>query len=127
MTVGRDWKAFLMTALAPPHGGELDGKLLATRHRGFMVFSVRAVILKTALERELSRTIMRGARPTIRKLDAGRALVEQGDAGNNLFLLLGGILCVEVNGKARPRSVRAPSWAKVPCWKAAGGPPPCGR
>ena len=93
-----------------------------------MVFGVRSVILESALEPELSRTIMRGgARPTIRKLEAGRALVEQGDAGNNLFLLLGGILCVEVNGKARPRSVRAPSWAKVPCWKAAGGPPPCGR
>jgi len=43
MTVGRDWRAFLMTALAPPHGGELDGKVLPTRHRGFMVFSVRAV------------------------------------------------------------------------------------
>jgi len=43
---------------------------------------------------------MRGARPTIRELDAGRALVEQGDAGNNLFLLLDGILSVELNGKA---------------------------
>jgi CRP-like cAMP-binding protein len=57
--------------------------------------------VESALERELSRTIMRGgARPAIRKLEAGRALVEQGDTGNNLFLLLDGILSVEVNGEA---------------------------
>jgi len=55
--------------------------------------------VESALERELSRTIMRGgARPAIRKLEAGRALVEQGESGNELFLLLDGILSVEVDG-----------------------------
>jgi hypothetical protein len=57
--------------------------------------------VESALERELSRTIMRGgARPAIRKVDAGKTLVQQGEGGNDLFLLLDGILSVEVNGEA---------------------------
>ena len=56
--------------------------------------------VETALERELSQTIMRGgAKPKIRKLKQGEALVEQGDAGDELFLLLDGVLSVEVDGK----------------------------
>ena len=57
--------------------------------------------VETALERELSQTIMRGgAKPTIRKLKSGEALVEQGQSGNELFLLLDGVLAVDVDGKA---------------------------
>jgi len=57
--------------------------------------------VETALERELSQTIMRGgAKPTIRKLKSGEALVEQGQSGNELFLLLDGVLSVDVDGKA---------------------------
>ena len=42
---------------------------------------------------------MRGAaKPTIRKVKAGDALTEQGAAGDELFLLLDGVLVVEVDG-----------------------------
>ena len=54
--------------------------------------------VETALERELSATIMRGgAKPKIRKLTEGRALVEQGQPGSELYLLLDGVLSVEVD------------------------------
>ena len=57
--------------------------------------------VETALERELSRTIMRGGtKPKIRKLAAGDNLVEQGQAGDKLFLLLDGVLSVEVDGSS---------------------------
>lgn len=54
--------------------------------------------VETALERELSATIMRGgAKPKIRKLKEGRTLVEQGQPGDELYLLLDGVLSVEVD------------------------------
>ena len=57
--------------------------------------------VETAVERELSQTIMRGGtKPQIRKLAAGATLVEQGQPGDELFLLLDGVLSVEVDGKA---------------------------
>ena len=57
--------------------------------------------VESALERELSATIMRsGAKPKVRQVDAGRNLVEQGDSGDDLFLLLDGVLSVDVDGKA---------------------------
>jgi cyclic nucleotide-binding protein len=56
--------------------------------------------VETELERELSQRIMRGgAKPQFRKLAKGDNLVEQGEAGNELFLLLDGVLSVEVDGK----------------------------
>lgn len=56
--------------------------------------------VETALERELSATIMRGgARPKTRRLKEGRILVEQGEPGNELYLLLDGVLAVEVDGR----------------------------
>ncbi|MDQ3980142.1 MAG: cyclic nucleotide-binding domain-containing protein [Actinomycetota bacterium] len=55
--------------------------------------------VETALERELSSTIMRGGKkPSIRKVKSGHTLVEQGQPGTELFLLLDGILAVEVDG-----------------------------
>ena len=55
--------------------------------------------VETALERELSTTIMRGgAKPKKRKVKKGKALVEQGEQGDELFLLLDGVLSVEVDG-----------------------------
>ncbi|MDQ3980263.1 MAG: cyclic nucleotide-binding domain-containing protein [Actinomycetota bacterium] len=55
--------------------------------------------VETALERALSLTIMRqGAKPTIRGLEAGATLVEQGQPGQELYLLLDGVLGVEVDG-----------------------------
>jgi hypothetical protein len=56
--------------------------------------------VETALERELSVTIMRGGTaPAIRKLAAGKELVMQGDPGDEVFLLLDGVLTVEVGGE----------------------------
>lgn len=56
--------------------------------------------VETALERELSLTIMRGGvTPKVKKLAAGKTLVEQGDRGDSLFLLLDGVMVVEVNGE----------------------------
>lgn len=56
--------------------------------------------VETALERELSVRIMRGgAKPQIRKLKQGQVLAEQGKAGDELFLLLDGILSVDVDGE----------------------------
>jgi CRP-like cAMP-binding protein len=61
---------------------------------------VLVTAVETALERELSGRIMRGdAKPTIRRLKRGKALVEQGDAGDTVFLLLDGVVAVEVDGE----------------------------
>ena len=55
--------------------------------------------VETALERELSRRIMReGIKPRIRGIEQGATLVEQGQPGGELFLLLDGVLRVEVDG-----------------------------
>jgi len=57
--------------------------------------------VETALERNLSATIMRGGRkPRIRTLREGELLTEQGQTGDELFLLLDGVLRVDVDGKA---------------------------
>ncbi|MEX0663769.1 MAG: cyclic nucleotide-binding domain-containing protein [Acidimicrobiia bacterium] len=56
--------------------------------------------VETALERQLSTTIMRGdAKPEIRSVNKGHALVEQGAPGNELYLLLDGVLDVVVDGE----------------------------
>ena len=55
---------------------------------------------ETALERELTRTLMSGgAKLARRRLAEGEALVEQGETGDDLYLLLDGILAVEVEGE----------------------------
>jgi hypothetical protein len=54
---------------------------------------------ETALERELAVLIMRaGAKPAVRTLTPGDVLVREGDAGQSLFLLLDGVVSVEVGG-----------------------------
>lgn len=66
--------------------GDLDSPALVTE-------------VETALERELSNSIMRGGqKPEIRKIKKGAALVEQGTEGDELFLLLDGVLSVDVDG-----------------------------
>ena len=56
-------------------------------------------LAETALERQLSATIMRGgAKPAIRRLPAGTVLAEQGEPGGDLYLLLDGVLSVTVDG-----------------------------
>jgi hypothetical protein len=54
---------------------------------------------ETALERELSGLLM-GAAPTIRTLTPGDVLTRQGSPGDALFLLLDGVLAVDVDGRA---------------------------
>jgi len=54
--------------------------------------------VETALERELSPLIMKGGR-SIRSVAKGATLVEQGDVGDEVFLLLDGTLAAEVDGK----------------------------
>ena len=57
--------------------------------------------METALERELSTRIMKaGKKPDIRKVAAGKTLTEQGQPGNELFMLVDGVVSVEVDGKA---------------------------
>jgi Cyclic nucleotide-binding domain len=54
---------------------------------------------ESALERQLSATIMRGgAKPAIRKLAKDTLLTEQGQPGDDLYLLLDGMLSVWVDG-----------------------------
>jgi hypothetical protein len=57
--------------------------------------------VETELERQLSVQIMReGKKPKIRRLDADDTLVNQGEPGAELYVLLDGILSVEVDGEA---------------------------
>jgi hypothetical protein len=54
--------------------------------------------VESALERQLSRLIV-GADPPFRRLQPQEALVEQGEAGEELFLLFDGVLAVEADGR----------------------------
>jgi hypothetical protein len=68
--------------------GDRDSKALVTA-------------VETALERELSNRIMQAdERPEIRTIKRGACLVEQGEPGDELFLLLDGVLRVIVDGEA---------------------------
>jgi hypothetical protein len=55
--------------------------------------------VETALERELSGHIMRGGRkPRLSKVSKGATLVDEGDEGTDVFLVLDGVISVEVKG-----------------------------
>ena len=55
--------------------------------------------VETALERELAGLIMRGGEPpALRKLKPDALLTEQGKPGNEVFLVLDGVLALEVDG-----------------------------
>jgi len=67
--------------------GELDSPALVTT-------------VETALERELSAQIMQGdEKPKLRTIKEGQLLMEQGELGHELYLLLDGVLAVEVDGE----------------------------
>jgi CRP-like cAMP-binding protein len=69
-----------------PWGGEDSPALIATA--------------ESELERELSRLLMHGAKGLPRReLQEGEVLVEQDDPGTQLFLVLDGMLDVEVDGE----------------------------
>jgi cyclic nucleotide-binding protein len=55
---------------------------------------------ESALERELSRSIMRaGVKPEIRRIKEGDFLTRQGEESDELYLLLDGLLRVDVDGQ----------------------------
>jgi hypothetical protein len=55
--------------------------------------------VESALERELSRWIMRGAtRPVITRIPRGRTLIAEGEEGNEVYLVLDGVVAIEVGG-----------------------------
>lgn len=57
--------------------------------------------VETALERELSEHIMRGGeRPAIRRVREGATIIVEGEAGADVFLVLDGVVSVEVGGRA---------------------------
>ncbi|CAN5525606.1 MAG: cyclic nucleotide-binding domain-containing protein [Acidimicrobiia bacterium] len=56
---------------------------------------------ESELERILSKVIMQGGnKPEIRRLRSGMALTQQGEEGDELYLVLDGVLSVEVDGEA---------------------------
>lgn len=67
--------------------GDQDSKALVTA-------------VETALERRLSEQVMRGGeKPQVRRVKAGKTLVEQGETGIDVFLVLDGVLRVEHDGE----------------------------
>ena len=54
--------------------------------------------VESALERQLSATILSGPPPVLREIEKGRDLVRQGESGDELFLLFDGMLEVELDG-----------------------------
>lgn len=61
---------------------------------------VLVTTVETALERDIATQIMRGGRkPKIRKVKEGAVLTEQGARGDEVYLLLNGVLAVEVDGQ----------------------------
>jgi hypothetical protein len=55
--------------------------------------------VESELERELGRMVIRGGKPKGRSLATGKTLVEQGQAADDLYLVLDGTFAVEVDGK----------------------------
>jgi hypothetical protein len=56
--------------------------------------------VETALERSLSAQLMQGAaKPRLQRVEAGDALVRQGESGTEVFLVLDGVLRVERDGE----------------------------
>lgn len=57
--------------------------------------------VESAFERQLATHIMRGGpNPSIRRVGAGSLLTEQGGHGEDIFLVLNGVVSVEVDGEA---------------------------
>ena len=54
---------------------------------------------ETALERELSAVLMEHGRPDIRELPEGTVLTQQGDEASELFVILDGLVSVDVDGR----------------------------
>src|SRR5205085_8853104 len=55
--------------------------------------------VESAVEHDLSKVVI-DAKPDFRKVKKGKSLVEQGEEGNEVFLLFDGVLSVEIDGEA---------------------------
>ncbi|HEV2036034.1 MAG TPA: cyclic nucleotide-binding domain-containing protein [Candidatus Dormibacteraeota bacterium] len=55
--------------------------------------------VESALERELASVIVGGAKEKSRAIPKGKSLIEQGQQGDEMFLVLDGIFAVEVDGQ----------------------------
>ncbi len=56
--------------------------------------------VETALERSLSQQLMHGAaKPSVMNIEKGSTIVRQGEAGSELYLVLDGVVRVEVDGE----------------------------
>lgn len=85
-------------------------------------------VAETAVERELSRTIMgAGRKPRIRRIAAGDILVRQGEVGHELFVLLDGVLVVDVAGEEVAEVGPGAILGERAVLEGAGARPPCGR
>ena len=60
---------------------------------------VFTTMAETALERELSAFLMQHGRPDVRLLSEGTVLTQQGDEASELFVILDGLVSVEVDGR----------------------------
>ncbi len=95
------------------HAGELTAKSSVAEYKQWMAHSfgrrtpwgdedspALTSQIETLLERELQDSVMRGdTRPVIKRVKEGSTLVEQGATSDELFLLLNGVLVVEVDGE----------------------------
>ena len=86
------------------------------------------VEVESDLERQLSDEIMRGGEhPEVRSLPEGTELTRQGQPGDDLYLVLDGVVRVDVDEERSPSSAPAPSSGNAPCSRAAPAPPPSPR
>ena len=60
---------------------------------------VFVTMAETSLEREMSRTLMREGKPWVRSFEPGDVVTEQGEPVEGLFVVLDGMLSVEVDGR----------------------------
>ena len=63
--------------------------------------SVPALVaeVESAMERQLSRVIMGEGKPKVRKLKEGSVLTTQGEEADAIYLLLDGVIRVDVDGE----------------------------
>jgi hypothetical protein len=72
--------------------------------------------VESELERELGRMVIRGGKPKGRSLATGKTLVEQGQAADDLYLVLDGKRAVEVDGATLETGLRTATLrALTPC------------
>ena len=86
---------------------------------------VFVTMAETSLEREMSRTLMREGKPWVRSFEPGDVVTEQGEPVEGLFVVLDGMLSVEVDGREVGDLGPERSSANGPPSRAAPAPRPC--